>query len=90
MRADTEREFVSVNGARANAGTNGGGFKKPAEGDARVKLKEATAILERQLIEESLARNRNNLSRTALDLGLSRRGLRLKLVQLGIHREERI
>ena len=81
---------MPVSEARVNAGTNGGGFKKPVEGDARVKLKEATAILERQLIEESLVRNRNNLSRTALDLGLSRRGLRLKLAQLGIHREERI
>ncbi len=90
MRAEAERELMPVSDARVNAGTNGGGFKKPVEGDARVKLKEATAILERQLIEESLVRNRNNLSRTALDLGLSRRGLRLKLAQLGIHREERI
>lgn len=90
MRAEAEREFIPVNETRVNAGTNGGGFKKPVEGDARVKLKEATAILERQLIEESLMRNRNNLSRTAIDLGLSRRGLRLKLAQLGIQREERI
>lgn len=90
MRAESERGFIPVNETRVNAGSNGGGFKKPVEGDVRVKLKEATAILERQLIEESLVRNRNNLSRTALDLGLSRRGLRLKLAQLGIHREERI
>ena len=55
----------------------------------RPKLREATAILERQLIGESLDRNRNNLSRTAVDLGLSRRGLRLKLAQLGIEREGR-
>jgi DNA-binding NtrC family response regulator len=39
---------------------------------------------------DALARNRNNLSRTALDLGLSRRGLRLKLVQLGIQKSERV
>ncbi|MFY9556119.1 MAG: sigma 54-interacting transcriptional regulator, partial [Blastocatellia bacterium] len=52
-----------------------------------VKLKEATAVLERQLIGEALARNRNNLSRTAIELGLSRRGLRLKLAQLGIQKE---
>jgi transcriptional regulator with GAF, ATPase, and Fis domain/tetratricopeptide (TPR) repeat protein len=55
-----------------------------------VKLKEATAALERKLIEEALGRNKNNLSRTAIDLGLSRRGLRLKLGQLGIEREERL
>jgi DNA-binding NtrC family response regulator len=55
-----------------------------------VKLKEATAVLERQLIEEALVRNKNNLSRTAIDLGLSRRGLRLKLAQLGIQKEARV
>jgi hydrogenase-4 transcriptional activator len=89
MRAGAERAFASAGESRFNAGANGGGVKKRAEGETRVKLKEATATLERQLIEESLARNRNNLSRTAIDLGLSRRGLRLKLIQLGIHREER-
>ncbi len=57
------------------------------ESRERLKLKEATAVLERQLIAEALVRNRNNLSRTAIDLGLSRRGLRLKLAQLGLHRE---
>ncbi len=71
-------------------GTNAGGFNGQNDGTSRLKLKEATAVLERQLIEESLARNRNNLSRTAIDLGLSRRGLRLKLAQLGIQREARV
>lgn len=59
-------------------------------GAIRPKLKEATAVLERRLIGEALDRNRNNLSRTAIDLGLSRRGLRLKLAQLGIQREGRV
>ena len=54
------------------------------------KLKDATAALERQLIEEALMRNKSNLSRTAVDLGLSRRGLRLKMAQMGIQREERV
>jgi DNA-binding NtrC family response regulator len=58
-------------------------------GEARPKLKEATAVLERQLISEALVRNKNNLSRTAIDLGLSRRGLRLKLAQLGLQKEAR-
>jgi hydrogenase-4 transcriptional activator len=57
------------------------------KGQPIVKLKEATAELERKLIGDALARNRHNLSRTASDLGLSRRGLRLKLAQLGIERE---
>jgi two-component system response regulator HupR/HoxA len=63
---------------------NGEGENGQATPGKRIKLKEATATLERELIGESLARNKYNLSRTALDLGLSRRGLRLKLVQLGL------
>lgn len=51
-----------------------------------VKLREAVAELERRLITESLARNGYNISRTAAELGLSRRGLRLKLLQLGIEK----
>jgi len=70
-------------------GGNGGGFRGLPAGGARLKLKEATAVLERELIAESLIRNKNNLSRTAIDLGLSRRGLRLKLAQLGIQKEAR-
>jgi len=60
------------------------------ERNGGVKLKEATASLERRLIQEALIRNRHNLSRTALDLGLSRRGLRLKLAQLGIAKGEAV
>ncbi|HKG21165.1 MAG TPA: sigma 54-interacting transcriptional regulator, partial [Blastocatellia bacterium] len=82
-RAGGGREYGSSNGGyenrRESSSTNGGG---------RMRLKEATARLERQLIEEALVRNRNNLSRTAIDLGLSRRGLRLKLAQLGVQRDD--
>ncbi|HLG13778.1 MAG TPA: sigma 54-interacting transcriptional regulator [Blastocatellia bacterium] len=67
---------------------NGDGGHRSASVASGVKLKEATAALETQLIQEALVRNRNNLSRTALDLGLSRRGLRLKLAQLGIQKDE--
>jgi hydrogenase-4 transcriptional activator len=71
--------------------TNGNGQRpKPPATNGGGKLKDATAALEHQLIEEALMRNKNNLSRTALDLGLSRRGLRLKMAQLGIQREERL
>jgi len=52
-----------------------------------VKLKDAVAELEGQIIKDALVRNRNNVSRTAFELGLSRRGLRLKLAQLGIDKE---
>lgn len=68
---------------------NGGRINGQPSGTVRLKLKEATAVLERQLIGEALERNRNNLSRTAIELGLSRRGLRLKLAQLGIQRDQR-
>jgi DNA-binding NtrC family response regulator len=74
---ETENDVVSSNHRQEGVGAS-----------VRVKLKEATAALERVLIEEALSRNRNNLSRTAIDLGLSRRGLRLKLGQLGIQRYE--
>ncbi len=68
---------------------NGSKRRNHQQPGSRVKLKDATAALERRLIEESLDRNKNNLSRTAQDLGLSRRGLRLKLNTLGIERENR-
>jgi DNA-binding NtrC family response regulator len=61
--------------------------RSPQRSQPTVKLKEATAELERKLIGDALLRNRHNLSRTAADLGLSRRGLRLKLAQLGIDRD---
>jgi len=53
-----------------------------------VKLRDAVAELEKRLIDEALRRNRNNLTKTAQELGLSRRGLRLKLGQLGIEKGE--
>ena len=52
--------------------------------DAGHSLKEATALFEKKIIEEALERNGNSLARAASDLGLSRRGLHLKMAQLGI------
>ena len=77
--------------ARYGRTPNGAGaeFRGQEASGSRPKLKEATAVLERQLISEALIRNKNNLSRTAIDLGLSRRGLRLKLAQLGLQKEAR-
>ena len=88
-RWGVERTQSAIGNNRFDTGTNGSGFRgQPVDG-TRLKLKESTAVLERQLIAESLVRNKNNLSRTAIDLGLSRRGLRLKLAQLGIQKEAR-
>ncbi|HWO01390.1 MAG TPA: sigma 54-interacting transcriptional regulator, partial [Blastocatellia bacterium] len=81
--------FPGINGRMSVQRGNGNySSLRPTESGV-VKLKIATAELERRLIQESLDRNRNNLSRTAVELGLSRRGLRLKLGQLGILRENR-
>ena len=49
-------------------------------------LKEATDQLEKQLIEETLIRTEYNISRAAKELGLSRRGLKLKMLQLGLEK----
>lgn len=62
--------------------------KESLDGSSSGKLRDAVAILETKLITECLAKNGNNLSRTADELGLSRRGLRLKLGQLGIERHQ--
>jgi hydrogenase-4 transcriptional activator len=89
QQANSDRSYgVTGNDAYATNG-NGHRAKLPAA-NGGGKLKDATAALERQLIEEALIRNKNNLSRTAIDLGLSRRGLRLKMAQLGVLREERL
>ena len=45
---------------------------------ASGKLLSAITALEREIIRYSLYHNENDLSRTAMELGLSRRGLRLK------------
>ncbi len=49
-------------------------------------LKEATAVFERNLIETALERSGYSLSRAARELGMSRRGLHVKMAQLGISR----
>ncbi|MEK6301105.1 MAG: sigma 54-interacting transcriptional regulator [Acidobacteriota bacterium] len=81
--------FGGSNGRRFLERTNGNHTAARSNRPGVVKLKEATAELERRLIQDALERNRNNLSRSAIELGLSRRGLRLKLGQLGIIREHR-
>ncbi|MEW6736223.1 MAG: sigma 54-interacting transcriptional regulator [Acidobacteriota bacterium] len=52
------------------------------------KLRDVVRPIERELIINTLARNRGNLSKTAKDLGMSRRGLRLKIESLEINTEE--
>ena len=47
-------------------------------------LEEAVSELEMQLIRASLAKQNWNISRVAAELGLTRRGLYLKLARYGI------
>jgi hydrogenase-4 transcriptional activator len=81
---DPDSNMKVVNGSKGSFSTDGEPLFPRG-----VKIKEATAALERQIIQQSLERNKNNLSRTALELGLSRRGLRLKLIQLGLAKDDK-
>jgi two-component system response regulator HupR/HoxA len=49
-------------------------------------LEDAVSELEMQMIKSSLARNKWNISRVAGELGLTRRGLYLKLSRYGIQK----
>jgi hydrogenase-4 transcriptional activator len=86
-RAQAFGDRRAESNGRYNGGHNGDRHKGHISFGGGMKLKDATAELERRLIKESLDRNNNNLSRTAIELGLSRRGLRLKLNQLEIKRD---
>jgi len=58
----------------------------PVDPGTDVPLKQAVADLERRLIVRALHAHENNLTRTAVSLGLSRLGLRKKLERYGIQR----
>jgi two-component system NtrC family response regulator len=53
----------------------------------RMTLKEARDALEKELTIKALARNSNNLSKTAIELGISRPTLYDLLEKFGIPRE---
>jgi hydrogenase-4 transcriptional activator len=53
-------------------------------GKSSHKLRDIVRPIEREMILSALDRNRGNFSQTAKDLGMSRRGLRLKIESLGI------
>ena len=64
-----------------------GSAAAPGDGQAGGTLKERVEELERALITESLQRNGRNISRVADELGLSRVGLRSKIVRYDICRD---
>ena len=53
----------------------------------RERVRDATRSIEREAILEALEQTRGNVTRAARALGLSRRGLQLKMRELGIERE---
>jgi two-component system, NtrC family, response regulator len=52
-----------------------------------VRLKDAREALERKMVFDTLARNRNNMTRAAEDLGISRPTLYELMEKLGIARK---
>jgi DNA-binding NtrC family response regulator len=63
----------------------GSGGQEPLRARARnVTLSAAVDRLEREMIEQALERADGNISQTARVLGLTRRGLYLKMDRLGI------
>jgi DNA-binding NtrC family response regulator len=68
------------------------GTGMPSPGAPELSFKEKVRLqtqeVERRLIEEELGRNSGNVTRTAEALGLSRKGLQLKMKELGLRRGE--
>jgi DNA-binding NtrC family response regulator len=71
-------EVFSATGGKAPGLDPAIGFKE--------KIRRQTQAMERGLIEEALAETEGNVTRTAEKLGLSRKGLQLKMKELGIRR----
>ncbi len=66
--------------------SNVGGFGGYSVGKQGSTLDEAVAELETQMITDSLRRHEWNISRVARELGITRRGLYLKLARYGIEK----
>ncbi|MDP8255910.1 MAG: sigma-54 dependent transcriptional regulator [Candidatus Alcyoniella australis] len=80
-----------VVGARSRIALSSGDDRPEGDQDdlrLKPRVKSATAALERELIKRALARTEGNVTRAAELLGLSRKGLQLKLRELGLRRDE--
>ena len=62
------------------------GQRRPGSGLLKDRVKRQTQRLEREAILETLADTEGNVTQAARQLGLSRRGLQLKMKELGIGR----
>lgn len=79
---DLSPEIVSFRGANTavEAAQAGSRINIPSS----LTLAEAVDALERQMVMEALKKNNGNISRTARQLGLTRKGLQLKRSRLGV------
>ena len=75
------QEIRDENGEIQVIGLTEGAFNVQTEGKT---LEEIVSALEIQIITESLERNKRNISAVARELGLTRRGLYLKLGRYGL------
>ncbi|HSK74709.1 MAG TPA: sigma 54-interacting transcriptional regulator [Pyrinomonadaceae bacterium] len=78
------KPFAEENGnVKPITSYTGGFFNSPKQG---MTIEEAVSELEMQMINDSLRRNDWNISRVARELGLTRRGLYLKIARYGIEK----
>ncbi|MER3633161.1 MAG: hypothetical protein C4325_14220 [Blastocatellia bacterium] len=66
--------------------TDDGQFRPFAEITPGRTLEEAVAEMEMKMIRESLRRHNWNISRVAAELGITRRGLYMKIARYGIEK----
>lgn len=73
---------------KLNVNAGHGDVQQKDELDLKAIVKKQTQMIERDLIERALEETSGNVTRAAEKLGLSRKGLQLKLKELGIRRSD--
>jgi DNA-binding NtrC family response regulator len=85
VRGDTRASLTPTPGGVAAAGSAGAGaVASGGEGGLRETVRAAMARLERELIVRALAQTGGNVTRAARLLKISRKGLQLKMKELGL------
>ena len=62
--------------------------KKAIAIDIKKRRREAVAVVEAAAIQEALAAAENNVTHAAVSLGISRKGLQLKMIQYGFREQQ--
>jgi Nif-specific regulatory protein len=76
IKPGAETSSAGIGGNARTIGLTGGAISVMTDG---ASLDEALAALEMQMITDSIKRHQNNVTRVAKELGITRRGLYLKL-----------